>query len=138
VVNNGITLAGVSVLVLIGMAGWWWRKQNQIDPSESIFSLYPRMVKFAGWMGLTIRPWQTPYEHAAVLQRNLPSYQREVDAIASQYVYETFSNHRNDPSSMNGRGYSLQTYSPGVAWSRLRPAMLKEAFRRRLPRWLRR
>ena len=138
VVNNGLTLAGVSVLVLIGLAGWWWRKQNLIDPAESIFSLYPRMVKFAGWMGLTIRPWQTPYEHAAVLQHNLPSYQREVDAIASQYVYETFSNYRNDPGSMNGRGYSLQTYSPGVAWGRLRPAMLKEAFKRRLPRWLRR
>jgi transglutaminase-like putative cysteine protease len=137
VVNSGATLAGLATLILIVAAGWWWRQQNQVDPSESIFSLYPRMIKFASWMGLAIRPWQTPYEHAAVLQRNLPSYQREVDAIASQFVYEKFSNHKDDPVALNGRSYSLQTYSPGVAWGRLRPAMLKEALRRRLPRWLR-
>lgn len=137
VVNSGATLAGLAALALIVAGGWWWRQQNQVDPSEGILSLYSRMVKFAGWMGLAIRPWQTPYEHAAILQRNLPSYQREVDAIASQFVYEKFSNHKDDPVAMNGRGYFLQTYSPGVAWSRLRPAMLKEAFRRRLPRWLR-
>jgi transglutaminase-like putative cysteine protease len=131
VVNSGVYTIGVVVVVLVIAGTVWWRNQSKINLSENIFTSYQRMLKFAGWMGLAMRPWQTPYEHAAVLQRNMPTYRREVQDITTEYVYQTFS-------SKNGATpNSAQIYYIAEAWSRLRPAMLKEAFKRRLPKWVR-
>ena len=135
---NGTVL--VVALVIIGglvAAGLWWRKQNHVSPDESVVSLYSRMIKFAGWMGLGIRPWQTPYEHAASLQRSLPTYQREIQSITSEYVHHTFSPGKNGSQPENNLYKSTQLYSSHTAWHRLKPIMLKTAIRRRLPKWLR-
>jgi len=136
VVSGGVAFVGVIILAALVAGGFWWRKQNQVNPEENVSVRYERMVKFASWMGVMLWPWQTPYEHAAVLQRNLPAHQSEVEMIANDYVFQTFSN-------KNGAGpeykeYSSQAYQTAVAWTRLRTAMIKEAFRRRLPKWLRR
>lgn len=131
--GGGATMIAGTVLAALAAGAFWWRKQNQINVKETIFARYQGMVKLAGWMGLTLRPWQTPYEHAGTLQRTLPEYRQEVETIANQYVYQTFSN-KHAPTS---RSYSSsQIYNGAVAWSRLRPAMLKAAFVRRLPAWL--
>jgi transglutaminase-like putative cysteine protease len=130
-VNSGLTIIGLIIVAALLAAGFWWRRQNQIALGEGVFARYERMVRFAGWMGLVLRPWQTPYEQAGILQRQLPAYKREVQTIAGEYVFETFSN-----TNGTKRYASSQTYSSAVAWNRLRPAMLKEALKRRLPKWL--
>lgn len=136
-VNGSVSVMGLAVVVGLVAGGLWWRRQNQIRPDEGVDSLYNRMVKFAGWMGLAIRPWQTPYEHAAVLQRNLPTYQREIHSLTSEYVHYTFSPSKNGVKPNDSLQKSNQLYSSHTAWHRLRPIMLKAAVKKRLPKWLR-
>lgn len=133
IVSGGAAFIGLMILIALLAGGFWWRQQNQITSGDNITSLYQGMVRFAGWMGLAIRPWQTPYEHAAVLQRSLPTHQREVEIITGQYVFHTFS----PASSRADRTGSVQTYDCNLAWNRLRPAMLKATVKGWLPAWLR-
>ncbi|HMR63212.1 MAG TPA: transglutaminaseTgpA domain-containing protein [Anaerolineae bacterium] len=138
-VNGSLFTIGLALIIALGAGSWWWRQQNLTEPGEGIASLYARMVKFSGWMGLGRRPWQTPYEHAAVLSQNLPLYKDEIDSITGEYVYQTYR-----PSA---NGYELDQLTPATAsqsysstdaaWHRLRQIMLKETLRRRLPKWLR-
>ena len=129
VVGGGglLLLALIVVAVIFGVVTW--QRHQQPKSAEDVSSLYRQMVKLAGWMGLAVRPWQTPYEHAAMLQRTLPSYQREVETITNEYVVHTFSGHKN--------GAGPTAIDTANAWHKLRPEMLKQTFIRRLPRWLR-
>jgi transglutaminase-like putative cysteine protease len=136
VINGSVSFVGVAFVIALVAGGLWWRQQNQFKPGESIFNLYPRMVKFAGWMGVAFQTWQTPYESAVLLQRALPTYQRDVQSITSEYVYQMFSN-KNGAGAGGGAEYLSRTTQTDLAWGRLRPAMLKAAFKRRLPKWLR-
>lgn len=133
-VSRGLLIV-VGALGLGLIAGGLWVRRQLTNSGESIDLLYLQMVRLAGWMGVTRWPWQTPYEHAGVLQRNLPGYEREVGAITGDYVYQTFSrpataviSHPATPHAVSGES--------NLAWSRLRSAMLKTAVRRRLPKWL--
>jgi hypothetical protein len=135
--GSGAFFLGLSLIVAIAAGGFWWYRRNQENSRANIFTRYQGMVKMAGWMGVALRPWQTPFEHAAVLQRNLPTHSRDVATIASEYVYQTFSN-KNGTKPVDERGYASQrSNQSALAWNRLRPAMLKEALRRHFPRWLR-
>ena len=135
VVSGGALVIGV--VILMGLIGFGlWGRQQIGKPAENIGVLYQQMVRLAGWMGVTRWPWQTPYEHAAVLQRNLPGFEREVGAITDEYVHQTFSRHSMSVDSGPPAQFSIALAS-SLAWSRLRPVMLKTAFKRRLPPWLR-
>ncbi len=123
VINGGVMLGLGVVLGLLAGAGWWWRQQTR--PARDIFNLYQRMVRLAGWLGLTLRPWQTPYEHAALLQRRLPHRREEVEVITADYVQQRFS-----PTA------SPHLTQSNLAWRRLYPAMVKAICRQRLPHWL--
>jgi hypothetical protein len=105
-------------------------------PAENIGVIYQQMVRWANWMGVARLPWQTPYEHAALLQRSLPGYEREVGTITDGYVRDTFS--RPHLASTNSR--SAAQFSAALennrTWSRLRAEMLRRAIKRRLPSWL--
>lgn len=136
-VNGSISFIGVAFLIALVAGGLWWRQQVQVKPGEGIFALYPRMVKFAGWMGVRFYGWQTPYENASVLQRALPTCRQEVENITSEYVFQTFADNKNGTVTRNFSGLS-QAYRVEIAWNRLRPAMVKAAIKRRLPKWLRR
>jgi transglutaminase-like putative cysteine protease len=122
--GTAILLAGF-ILVALGGMGWWWRQQAR--PAGDIYKLYQRMLRLAAWMGLTMRPWQTPYEHASQLQRRLPERQGEIGAITSEYVHHLFS---PTPAA------APLTAASQLAWRRLYPAMVKAVFKRRRPRWL--
>lgn len=134
VIDSGMYVVAAIILGGLIAGGVWWRKQNQINPGQSIDAFYQGMVKLAGWMGVAIRPWQTPYEHAAVLHRTLPTYRQEVDTITGEYVYQTF---RNKNGLKPANNFGSQNYQTALAWHRLRPAMLKAAIKRRMPKWLR-
>ncbi|RME73403.1 MAG: DUF4129 domain-containing protein [Chloroflexi bacterium] len=123
---QGRTMA-VAGGVLAGLSGLgWWVRRLWRKPARSVEELYRRMVWLARWMGQAKRPWQTPYEHAARLQRSLPDFQAEIKIIADSYVHYLFSPHREQTAGQLGQGIQ--------AWERLRPVMLKEAVRRRLRR----
>jgi len=134
VAGGAIILTGIILVMAIFGGTLWWKQQNQPESGKSIFLLYERMVRVAGWMGVKIRPWQTAYEYAGKLQRTLPEHSRDVEIITDEYVYQTYSNHKN------GRVPApTQTQPAYKAWNRLRPNMLKQAVKRRvrLPRWFR-
>lgn len=131
-VRGGALAVGAALLVALVGAGWWGRRQFT-KPAENIPLLYRQMVRLAGWMGLAPRPWQTPYEHATLLHRRLPGYRREIDAITTEYVAETFG--RPLPVGRHAARYAA-VLEINSAWARLRPAMLKLAVKRRLPAWL--
>lgn len=133
-VNGLATVVGAIIVVGLAAGGMWWRRQNQLRPDETISTLYARMVKFAGWMGVTTHPWQTPYEHAAVLQHNLPMYRHEIESITDEYVYHTFGSSK-DGRIVSQQDYATQLNGTGAAWHRLRPVMIRAAFRKHLPNW---
>ena len=85
------------------------------------------MVRLASWIGLKIRPWQTPYEHSASLQQALPEQRNTVQTITREYVYYAYSGHPQEP----GHGTEAT-----LAWYQLRIAMLRQAIKQRLPSWL--
>ncbi len=89
VVNGGIIFIGLVLIATVVSGGLWWRQQLS-ESTDNITKLYQRMVQMAAWMGVVLRSWQTPYEHASILQRKLPTHQHEVAEITHQYVYHTF------------------------------------------------
>ncbi|MEW5961658.1 MAG: transglutaminase domain-containing protein, partial [Chloroflexota bacterium] len=131
-----LVLAGLG-LVMLAATGLWWRQQSG-KPTENISGFYQRMVRLANWMGITMRPWQTPYEHAAMLERSLPARQSEVRTIAAEYVHQTFSLHPAGTAPDEQFVHSPATVDSYTAWGRLRGDMLRAALKRRLPRRLRR
>jgi hypothetical protein len=129
-VRGGMTT--IVIILIMGTIGgvYWWRRQQKYA-GQNIFNLYHSMIRFARWMGIPARSWQTPFEHARVIKNRLPQQQQDVDTITNEYVHQTF-----------GKGTSRQrnvviqtaiTYESGLAWQRLRPEMIKAAIRRRLP-----
>jgi transglutaminase-like putative cysteine protease len=130
VINWGGIFIGVALVAALGVGALWWRRQTQ--PTGDILKLYQRMLQLAAWMGAAVRPWQTPYEHAALLQRRLPSRQHEIELITEDYVHQTFSPNADRTSG----AASTLVYEGDLAWQRLHPEMVKAIFRRHLPKWL--
>lgn len=131
-IGRGVLLAGILSLITLAAGALWWQRQ-QIYATKNIFNLYEGLIRLARWMGTNLYPWQTPYEHAAILQRRLPAYQQEVETIANDYVYQTFS---SSNGALNSTGTTL-THESAVAWQRLRSHMLKTALKR-MVMWRRR
>ncbi len=123
--------AGVIILTGAALAGGvvaWRRQSARLMAEAGVVGLYRRMVKLAGWMGIRLRPWQTPFEHAGMLQRALPQRRQEIETIAGGYVTAGYGNpHTGNPDNIQ---------PDEAAWQRLRPAMLRQTLWRRLPRWL--
>jgi transglutaminase-like putative cysteine protease len=133
VVNwTGFILAGLIVLVL-GVIGWWWRQQAQ--PTGNIAKLYQRMLRLAHWMGLAIRPWQTPYEHAHTLQHRLPNRQQEIELITNEYVQNTFGPDHTSVIAAKSAQEAAMVYESNLAWRRLHPEMVKAVIKRYAPHW---
>ncbi|MCK6628376.1 MAG: DUF3488 and transglutaminase-like domain-containing protein [Anaerolineae bacterium] len=130
VINWAAILSGAVLLTALAVGGLWWRRQTQ--PTGDSLKLYQRMLRLAAWMGAAIRPWHTPYEHAALLQRRLPSRQQEIELITEDYVRRTFS-----PDHVLGSA-STMVYEGDSAWQRLHPEMVKAVLKRHLPKWMRR
>jgi transglutaminase-like putative cysteine protease len=137
VVKGGVSFISVVLVIGAAVAGFWWYQQ-QAQAAQNIFKLYRNMIRLAGWMGAALRSWQTPYEHATVLQHHLPTHQREIETITSEYVYQTFSpsgeQKKNVPAGERRRSVvTTLTWQSSLAWRHLRPEMIKAIIRRRLP-----
>jgi hypothetical protein len=125
-VLGSIVVIGALLLLLAVL--WWRRETNRAHvKKEEVAVLYQKMVRFASWIGLKIHPWQTPYEHSALLQKALPEQQNTVETITRGYVFYAYSGRPQE----NG-----QSAEATFAWYQLRTAMLRQAIKRRLPTWL--
>lgn len=134
-VMGGLTVVGAALLVTLIGGGLWWRQQIDRQSTEGVSQLYQRMIRLSRWVGITLYPWQTPYEHSVILQRRLPTHQREIKQIIHEYVHWTFSRPGKIPEHGEMRANS-EAYHSNRAWQRLRSVMIKAAIRQRLPRWL--
>jgi len=124
-----------SLTILLSLAGgllWWQIQGNYGYSTESIFKLYQRLQRFARWTGLASPPWQTPHEHAALLQQQFPMLQSELAAITAEYVQQTFRN----VSPYHETVAFMASADSQAAWQRVRPEMQKAIVRRFLPQWL--
>jgi hypothetical protein len=130
---GGISIAAILAAALAAGALWW---QRQTKPTRDILKLYQRMLQLASWMGAAIRPWQTPDEHAALLQRRLPRRQHDIELITDDYVRQTFSSAPGSALEGGAGASSTMIYESDLAWRRLHPEMIKAVFKRRLPGWL--
>jgi hypothetical protein len=124
----------ILVAVLAAGAFWW---QRQTKPAGDFLKLYQRMVQLAALMGAAVRPWQTPYEHAVLLQRRLPSRQQEIELITDGYVRQLFSPTPAATSENRAGTATTMVYESDLAWRRLHPEMVKAVFKRHLPKWVR-
>ncbi len=127
VLGSGVVLIGLLMLLLVALLLIWRGRQPQ---AESIGQLYRRLLRLAAWMGYTIQPTQTPYEHAAVLERHLPFVKTDINLITTEYVQHTFA----EGTTASTAAGATSTYESRLAWGRLRPAMLASIGRRLLRR----
>jgi hypothetical protein len=135
--SPGVLAVGSAALLALAGLGLWSRRQLS-KPVDNIAALYRQMERLAGWMGVPHRPWHTPFEHAAMLQRSLPARRRDIETITGEYVQHTFRRPGVAPgvSSVDSGQFAAIPES-NLAWSRLRADMLRQAVKRRLPRRLR-
>ncbi len=130
IVRGSVTGIVIALIVsVLGLAYWW--RQQQKRAGQNIFNLYHSMIRFARWMGAALRPWYTPFEHARVIKQRLPEHRNDIDTITNEYVRQTFG--QGAPTRRNVVVQTAITYESGLAWRRLRPDMIKDALRRRLP-----
>jgi transglutaminase-like putative cysteine protease len=130
-VSSSFSLVGLLALLGLGGGALWWQRQQSLA-NKNIFNLYEGMLKFGRWMGALLQPWQTPYEHAAILQERLPTFKKEVTVITDDYVYHTFS-----PVDKLNPPPDRVAEESRTAWLRLRPTMAKLAIKQLIPPRLR-
>jgi transglutaminase-like putative cysteine protease len=134
VVNSGGIVIGGAILAMLVAGVLWWRQQAK--PTGDILKLYQRMLRLASWMGSAIHSWQTPYEHATILQRRLPTRQSEIGLITDEYVHQTFGPTPISSTQSVTAEVSAPLNESNLAWRRLHPEMVKAVFKHHLPRWL--
>ena len=131
-VGGGAIVVGGVILVGLIVFGLWGYRQMK-EPDGDISALYRQMVRWAGWMGVARLPWQTPYEHAAVLQHNLPGYEQEVKTITDEYVRDTYSHYHGTTIEAGSAAQFSAVLERNLAWTRLRSEMLKRTIKHRWP-----
>jgi len=131
-VGGGAIGVGAAILVGLLLFGWWGYRQIK-EPADDANALYRQMVRWAGWMGIARLPWQTPYEHAAVLQHNLPGYEREIETITAEYVRDTYSRYHDAAIEARSAAQFSAVLERNLAWTRLRSEMVKRTIKRRWP-----
>jgi transglutaminase-like putative cysteine protease len=101
---------------------------------------YARLVRLARWLRVEMRPAQTPYEQAKLLNEAAPGSRQAIDAITGDFVRETFGRDGADPASARSlwRQIHIRLWWAGLerralgAFERIRwPGFLKLPFLKR-------
>ncbi len=116
--------AGGLILALLGggLALWLqpWRKRR---PLSQVERAYENMLRWANWLGLGLQPHQTPYEHAALLARAIPSARNAINHLVALYVRGRFRAGELDAAEREGARQ---------AWRHLRPILRHQLLLQRL------
>lgn len=117
---------GMLLLVAGGVVVVANRANSRVE--ADVEKSYGRLSNWAEWLGLSLRPVDTPYERADRLVQVVPEGRSPIRNLTHQYVLRRFSpDHRGD-----------EAFDPASEWSLLRPMLLRETLReqwRRLRRW---
>jgi hypothetical protein len=116
-VGGGMLLLVAGGLVTIANQA---NKRVEADVEKS----YGRLSKWAQWLGLNLRPVDTPYERADRLARAIPDGRQPIRSLTHQYVLRRFSAHHNGD----------EAFDPTSQWSILRPMLMRQAIRRQWAR----
>ncbi len=124
----GVIIGAVVVtLVAVGIALLVLADRGALSGVSAVALAYDRMNRFAEWLGVQLRPSQTPYERAAVLIGAAPDAAAPIDVVTDLYVEERFGRVEEglfDEQAMR-------------AWRELRPELLKRSVLRTLSRFQR-
>ena len=113
---------GVGVLILlVAYGGFVFAARANRGIEADVDRSYVRLTNWAGWLGLTVRPADTPYERAEALAATVPEGRKSIFALTQQYVISKFSRSQDNPF-----------FNPLPEWAALRPLLLREAYNRRL------
>ena len=87
--------------------------------SDVAVELYRRLVRWGRRLGLPLRAWQTPGEHASVFSRFLPEYRSQVRGIVKAYEHTVYA-----PPSLRLQPRKEATRLVEM-WQALWPALLR-------------
>ena len=114
----GLLAVGLGTLFATVYYRWWWRLRRLSRADE----VYAKMQRLTSLLGMPPRPEQTPMEYAALLGREVPEAQRDVDELARVYMNRRYAGKPIPMSDLR---------NADAAWSRLRWTLIKRMFRAR-------
>jgi len=97
---------------------------------------YARLVRLAAWLRVELRPAQTPYEQADLLNEAAPGSRDAIDEITGDFVRETFGRDSGDTTRARStwRQVHLRLWRTGLERRGLaRLERLRRAISRRVP-----
>ncbi|MDQ3654383.1 MAG: transglutaminase domain-containing protein [Chloroflexota bacterium] len=101
----------------VAVAGWllWTLPLRGMSPSSSLFA---RLRRVGGWVGVSAPPTSTPHEFGRAFAERVPQAHNQVDRIVQMYELDQFGPERADSRWLG---------AAEDAW---------QSIRRQLPRWL--
>ncbi len=118
-------------LMLVGV-GWLGvqtarRRMNALAHRPDVaVVLYTRLVQWGRRLGLPLRAWQTPTEHAGILERHLPEHRTQVWNIVRAYEHTVYA-----PPTLRLQPTDEATRLVKM-WQRLWPTLVQRWLHRRL------
>lgn len=114
-------LLGIA-LMSISLAGFILvrRQRNAAFRGVSIEALYARVGWLARWAGVSLQPWQTPFEQAAAVAAVVPDGQAHVWRLAQLVTHARYAAHPLRDADL---------IAAARAWRELYPCLLRAALR---------
>jgi transglutaminase-like putative cysteine protease len=116
-----ISLVGSILVLLVAIARYWWR--NLYADSSFVAATFWRLCRLAGWVGLSPRTWQTPYEFSLMLSHRLPQEATHLWRLTELFVRERWAAPHQAPHAFEEQ--ELQRLSPGLRRILLRLILMK-------------
>ena len=88
--NVALLVLGLAGLVVLAVGGLYVFENRGLRGVRGTRWAYARLVRLSRWLGLRLRPHQTPFEQAAVLGEAAPASRQAIDSITDDFVRETF------------------------------------------------
>ncbi len=101
------------------------RRRNATVRGVSIEALHARMGWLAQWAGVSLQPWQTPFEQAAAIAALVPDGQAHVWRLAQLVTHARYAAHPLRDAELT---------EAARAWRALYPCLLRAALRRHIRR----
>lgn len=111
----------LGALLIVGTAAGLVVTANSYNTRiESDVSLsYDRLGRWGNWLGVSLRPTQTPHERAEEMVQKVPQGEQSIWQLTQQYVLRKFSRTHSEDEAFDSRR----------EWQRLRPLLLRHTIK---------
>ncbi|WP_420629501.1 transglutaminase domain-containing protein [Candidatus Leptofilum sp.] len=113
----GATLV-LLVAVVLSVSANEMNKRVEGDVDRS----FSRLRSWSGWLGLSTRETNTPYEQAEILATAVPKGKEPIRTLTRQFVLKQFSAAKEFDFGFN----------PRLEWKKLRPVLIKQTLAKKL------